>query len=189
MRNAILLAAVASAAIASAAGAATVGYTEGVRPTVAGTTNINGDASNSAPGFDLTNAMGLPGGSLSFGESVELYGRIVTAVDFYQFTSDVAFTVSLIADGFVAEGMGSNTSDFEVVNNATMASTATTLPTDQAPQLLFSLAAGDYTFSIDGSGGAARYDLRFEAAPVPVPAALPLLAAALGGLAALRRRG
>lgn len=179
------------AVFAGAASATSIGFTEGARPLVAGTTPVGGDAPNGAPGFDLTAS--LMGGVAQAGDTVDLFGRIVTAKDAYQFESAADFTVSFIDDAFRLEGAGSNTSVFRLIDNATMMEVAASTFVDAAGTgLIFGASAGDYTFIVDGAtvpgNAAALYDVQFATAPIPLPAAAPLLVAALGGLAMMRRR-
>ncbi len=175
--------------ISMTAQAATLSYTEGKREQVAGTTVISPtDASNAPPGYDL--------GTIGFGEAndtIDLYGRIVNAVDVYSFTSNSAFRIDFIfggydlasggtvsESGFVAENRDNN-SDFslDILAPSTGSVGATNLVTDitSGISFIFGGDAGTYQFALDGTGGAARYDIRISA--VPLPAGLPLMGAGL----------
>ena len=174
-----------------------MGFTEGVRDQVAGTTVIvPTDATNTAPGFDV-------GSLTSVGDSISIYGRIVNAADFYTFTSATAFNIDFIFGGLALENGGStttsgfvfdtqgddsdNTSDFSLqlgMNAAIVAQFVTEVTGGNS--LIFSGGPGTYTFSIDGAGGGALYDIKISA--VPIPAALPLLLGGIGLLALFGRR-
>jgi hypothetical protein len=188
------VAAVATIASANAASAVVVGYTEGLRPvenllgTMDPTTAITPpDVSASAPGFDLNTDLGGP---LNFGDEIELYGRIVGSEDFYQFSSDAPWLVEFIADGLVADG-GSpeKTVTFSIFDsmNALVDSVTLDSPIPAGP-LMGVFDPGMYTFVVDGTASFADalYDVRFRA--VPLPAALPMLLSALGGMVYMRRR-
>ena len=201
------LSALAFALMSSVATAATVGFTEGVRDQVAGTTLVTPtDASNSPPGFDLT-ASGFLGSGIAENRSIDLHGRIVGAIDVFEFTATREFEISFIfggydleaggtvtESGFVREGnSGSNSSIFTLTDINTLTSVTTTpspLVTDiiAGDPFLFAAGPGSYRISLDGQGQSALYDLRLTA--VPLPAALPLFAGALGlfGLLGWRRK-
>lgn len=170
--------------------AATVGFTEGKRDRVAGTTVISPtDATNTPPGFDL--------GTIGFGEkfdTIDLYGRIVSAVDVFTFTSTNAFKVEFIfggfdlhnggsesVSGFIAEGPRDNSSDFtlDILTPAPVTVGRDDFTTDVTSGLSFIFGGdgGTYQFAIDGHGKAAQYDIRISA--VPLPAGLPLMGAGL----------
>lgn len=169
--------------------AATVGFTEGKRDRVAGTTVISPtDATNTAPGFDL----GTVGLTEKF-DTIDLYGRIVNAVDVFSFTATSAFRIDFIFGGFDLYNGGSvsqsgfiaesrdNTSEFALDVLAPVPGHVGDfdLTTDVfgGTSLIFSGDAGTYQFALDGTGGAARYDIRISA--VPLPAGLPLMGAGL----------
>jgi hypothetical protein len=78
---------------AGVACATTVGYTEDDRPLVAGTIAVADNADDMLPGFDL--------GQLSVGglQTINLYGRIETAQDIFQFKATAPFTVEFIFGG------------------------------------------------------------------------------------------
>jgi hypothetical protein len=194
------LAVLAIAASCGVASATTVGFTEGSRPLVLGTTDVTppGDASKKPPGPSL--------GTLSVGNEIDLYGRIVGSVDYFNITATTNFTVSFIltgytevkkngkqdfvADsGFVADGKNkSNESEFRLTVATPGGPTFTPVdfitPVTSAAgytavtALIFSAGPGTYYFSVDGGakGGpsdGARYDLSFAAAPFSA-AATPL---------------
>ncbi|MEM8796830.1 MAG: VPLPA-CTERM sorting domain-containing protein [Pseudomonadota bacterium] len=200
--------------VSFSAQAATMSFTnitEGVRDLVFGTEALDGvDATPTPFGFDLTD-----GGALTASESIELYGRIVGSQDVYQFTTDSAFEISFIFDGyfldadgveggaagafvsesgFVTEGSSINTSTFSLVeiggDGTTFTDLIFTSTVSSGPSLLFSGGPGTYSFAIDGStgpdDGPALYDI--EIAAVPLPATLPLAIAGFAGLAYVARR-
>jgi hypothetical protein len=170
-----LIAAATAVALAAPASAATVAsFTEGTRALVDGTVRINpSDTSpNPAGAFDL-----LAGGSLSGGESVEVYGRIVDSVDnFFFINAATAFTVNFIFGGYdVIDGQGNVTSSTSVsgftgepagqnpgktaifrlldAGNGFSEVDAATFTSDvtSGPERIFSAGAGQYVFQVDGS--------------------------------------
>lgn len=191
------LGALALSLMSSVAAAATIGFTEGVRPQVAGTTQVAPtDAANSPPGFDLTSS-GALGVADDENHIINLHGRIVGAIDVFEFTATRNFEINFIfggydlqnggsetESGFLREGPGgSNSSIFTLTDLGTLISQTTTpspLVTDiiAGDSFLFAGGPGTYSLSLDGQGQAALYDLRLTA--VPLPAALPLFAGALG---------
>jgi|OM-RGC.v1.017819621 hypothetical protein len=188
MRFTALLAAALLAA--GAASAATIERTEGAR-SISGVTNIGGDAKGLRDPFVLNTLLG--GDALQLGDRIEIFGRIGNGDDAFRVKSAVGFTVSLFGDGFVdAQGGGDDTSLtvnlFDASDTSTALATSTTLNTDTTtPQLLVSASmAGDFIVELVGQGDAAHYDIAVQA--VPLPAALPMLGAALGGLALIRRK-
>jgi len=184
----------------SAASAATIGYTEGVRPTVAGTIDISPpDVASGSPGFDVGD-LGVGAGEF---DTIEIYGRIVGAKDTYNFSASSDFIIEFIFGGYALEGGGSvaqsgfvkdnsggSSSNFALttlnglVNFAIMNPVVTDIT--GGVSLLFAATAGDYIFSIDGLTDAATYDIRIKA--VPIPAALPLFLAGMGSIGFLSRR-
>jgi len=182
--------------------ATTVGYTEGSRPLVVGTTAISGvDATGSPPGYDLT-----PGSPLALGgtpDVIEIYGRIALAADYYQFDAISPFKMEFIfggytdtegphaTSGFVAEGATVNDSIFALnifsPSVGLVGSTSFSTPKTSGVPFIFAAGPGSYSFSIDGGhpeGGNARYDIRITAT-TPLPATLPLFATGLGALGLL----
>ncbi|WP_434055047.1 MAG: hypothetical protein RDA78_09340 [Roseibium sp.] len=177
--------------------ALTIGYTEGSRDRVNGTQKL-GDASSNGLGSSL--------GVLGFGASeyrqINLHGRIVSATDFFSFSATSNFIVEFIFGpisvkngtktidgGFVQEGNTGNKSEFvlelmDMSDSKLLQTNILSEADNMGTSLLFKAVAGTpYTFSIqNGPGnnpsGAATYDIRLTA--VPIPAALPLLAGGLG---------
>lgn len=186
--------------VGSAASAATIGYTEGIRPTVAGTIDINPpDVASGSPGFDVGD-LGVGAGEF---ETIEIYGRIVGAKDTYNFSSSTDFIIEFIFGGYDLEGGGSVTESGFVKDNSGGSSSNFSLTTlnglvsfavanpvmtdiTSGASLLFAATAGDYIFMIDGLTDAATYDIRIQA--VPIPAALPLFLAGMGSIGLLGRR-
>lgn len=180
--------------------AATVGYTEGKRDTVVGTVMIGGDAVGAAPGFDLGagNTLGTGARELS---QIDIFGRIVNKKDTFSFSATSGFQVSFIfggyettagsvaESGFVARPGRLNTSLFSLTGSAPLSFTT---DVTGGSDLIFSGGAGDYIFSINGSGGAALYDVTILAisdiAVVPLPASGLLLLFAVGGFGLARKR-
>ncbi|MEL7529639.1 MAG: hypothetical protein AAFN16_28030 [Pseudomonadota bacterium] len=207
MFKTVIVAALVAAVLGGPAHAMTMGYTEGSRDLVDGTQKL-GDASSSPLGTSL--------GVLGFGASdyrqIDLHGRIVGSTDVFSFTAASNFIVEFIFGpisvkngtktidgGFVQEGNTGNKSEF--VLGLSGASDGKVFQTNilseadnMGTSLIFRAMAGSpYTFSIQNGpdnnpSGAATYDIRLTA--VPLPAALPLLAGGLGilGLAGWRRK-
>ena len=189
-----------SAGIASAS---TISFTEGARPQVAGTTPVIDNADDTLPGYNL--------GALSSSglNTINLYGRIETSQDIYQFTATSPFVVQFIfsgydlmaggtisASGFVADpsvpGDPGNTSDFKLritaPSDTLLDDVVRTTPYTSGNSFIASATEpGTYRFRIDGggAGGAAYYDISITT--TPLPATLPLFASGLGVIALLAR--
>jgi hypothetical protein len=179
------------------ASATTVGFTEGARALVAGTTAVIDNADDTLPGFNL--------GALSSGglNTINLYGRIETSQDIYRFQTTSPFVVQFIFGGYdLAAGGHVSTSGFVVdptvagdPGNSSDFKLRITAPSDSLlddvvyvtpytsgnPVIFSANTTGTYRFRIDGggAGGAAYYDILITT--TPLPAALPLMASALGG--------
>ena len=98
--------------------------------------------------------------------------------------------VSTTESGFVFDTIDNdadNTSDFalQLGMNAPIVRQFMTEVT-HGDSFIFSGGPGTYTFSIDGAGGGALYDIQFTA--VPIPAALYLLLGGSGFLGLFGRR-
>jgi hypothetical protein len=120
---------------------------------------------------------------------VELFGRIISALDNYSFTAGSAFNFELIGGGIDNEaGQAPNNLIFTFTNQTTMEVFTYNLDTNSPLGTIATLTAGAYLLEInmDPDNGTARYDIGLQA--VPVPAALPLFAAGLAGFTAMRRR-
>lgn len=179
---------------ATAANAAVIGYTEGVRDLVPGTTRISGpDASATPPGFDLT--QDLPDGDLDSGDRVDLYGRIVGSTDAFRITANSGFTLDLL-DIRPESGSTNHRLAFRLVRvGGGFDLTAFADTNTMAQTLITAVLGGTYDLIIDmqPDTGTALYDLSITAlgddiGEVPLPAAMPLFAAGLAGLTAVRRR-
>lgn len=205
LRKLISTTAVALVVTAAAAQAATFAWTEGMRAQVAGTDLINPDvdATNSPPGFNI-GTLGTSGGN------IDVHGRIVSRIDFYEFTSDRAFRVDWLFGGYdLAAGEVNYPGDDNTVSGLTSrafgngdqspvnvflngtASDGNTFTADIVggdSKIFGRMAAGTYTLRVDGDFTRldALYDIRIQA--VPLPAGGLLLLTALGGLGIARRR-
>jgi hypothetical protein len=196
----ILAAVLAFGVTCSSAMAATISYTEGKRPTVLGTTDINSDASDTAPGFDLGGGVNLGLGATDASQ-INLFGHIANRADHYQFNATSAFTISfnfggystmagpVAQSGFIQKGADSNTSMFGLTGAPSVSFTTNLFA---GPSLIFTAGPGSYIFSIDGFGGHALYDLQFTAlnniAIVPLPMSGMMLVLGLGGFGYMRRK-
>jgi hypothetical protein len=201
--------AVISAGIACAA---TVGYTEGARPTVAGTAAVADNLDDSIPGFNLGELATSGAGTV---DTINLFGRIETTHDIFFFQADSPFEVNFIfggyslvsgpvvtTSGFVADPSVSpnpgNTSDFKLritsPGDLLLSTMTYTTPYLTGDSFIFSATApGIYRFRVDGGGrgGAAYYDIRITTLVTPLPAALPVFATGLGlgmGMLGWRRK-
>jgi len=175
--------------LSSIANAATIGFTEGSRPQVAATTSLPDTGS---PGPEL--------GTVNATTSLAVYGRVVSATDYFQFSSKSAFTIDWLFGGYDLDNGGSvsdsgltfNPSAFRVdftlinvtadeeVGYATFSSAITS--GDKNIFLAPPFSAGDYRLEIKGFGSssdAALYDVAVTA--VPLPAAAWLFGSALVG--------
>lgn len=197
MKSAVLAATL--LAVPVAANAATVGFTEGNRSLVAGTTRIS-----EAPASPASTTFNLGGG-----DTVNLFGVIVGDADTYTINAATSFTVSFNFDGytlrngrtvqksgFVARNpRQGNGSVFSLVGGSTDLTKYFRTNIVSGDPLIFSADAGTYTFSIDNRSSnpskPARYDLAFVASDisaVPLPAGGLMLLSALGAAAVVRRR-
>jgi len=191
MKNLLLCAAFAVSAflMSSVVSAATVIITEGNRGLVAGSTTYSPiDAPGEEPGYDLE-TIGL---NEAF-DTIELHGRVVTDTDFFHFTAKSSFVMDYIFGGYdlqdggsvaesgiVAEGTQGSTITLSLINTSgTGTSSIFSLPTNitSNESLFVTNAPGDYILSFAGQGVPVLYDIRITA--VPLPAALPLMAAGM----------
>ena len=199
--------------------AASIGYTEGTRQTVVGTTKITAPDTSSDPfaAFDLLDGGAtVLGNALDAGEQIEIFGRIVGAIDNFLFIEAASsFEISFIFGGYEVydtgtsgsisaasvsgltgepAGGGSTGKDvvFKLLDNANgnveLASDTFTSEKTSGDPLIFAGGAGSYVLQIDGTSDnqVALYDVRISA--VPIPAGGLLLLTALGSVAALRRK-
>lgn len=203
MKTTLLLLAAALSLGVTAASAATVRISEGSRAPILGSIDL-GDVRGAPTGAYDT-------GTLGAGDSLELYGRIVGAVDTFAFTSAQSFTVSFLfggyetakgvvrASGFIGTGTRDNTSVFRLLDatdpsrmiaERTYTSSILSEDGNGGTARIFAGGPGSYLFQIDGSrqgngGNAALYDIEISA--VPLPASALLLLAGVGALGAMRR--
>ena len=188
--------------ISNLATAVTVGVTEGSRPLVAGTTKF---ADSEEPDFPVAASDGITT-LASVGDSLEIYGRVVSANDYFTFTSDQAFTVDWIfggyeladgtdvtTSGFVRVGSPNNTATFDLLDSDgdsifASGTAFTTNFTSGTSNIFGPVKAGTYVLKISGGGdnGAATYDVAVTA--VPLPAAAWLFGSALVGAVVIGRR-
>lgn len=164
------------------ANAATVTFIETGREEV-GTPNA-GEIANTGPGLNIS--AGLPGGTLSSGDQIDIFGFLTTGTDAVTLTADQPF--ELIATRlFFSDSAGRFTTTITAGDMGMVELGATT---NAAP--IFALPAGTYTFLFDQVNSTAMmdFDISFVGggAPVPVPAALPLMGFGLAGMGAIRRR-
>ena len=167
------------------------------------------ESNNYRPGSP-GDAMTLDIGALSPDITVGISGRIVSAEDIFTFSTTGGFTMqfaSLLGDG--VEGFDSTfdretskdrtgkTATFKLTGMPDVHFASDALNTRPGDLIFSSLTGGDFTFTIDGTDGfGSAYDIILRTlpasgpgtTPVPVPAALPLLAGGLGALTVLRRR-
>jgi hypothetical protein len=152
---------------------------------------------------------GLDVGTIAAGQNVGLAGRIVTASDTWRFTALSPWTMAFVNldlddnQGFDSSNIDSAFGKFAKNGDTTMAKFSL-LDGDGNPLSsvnhtanaggfiaeLFSGDAGTFSLLIDGmpKSRGATYDIGVSVAAVPLPGTLPLLAAGIGGLLALRRR-
>ncbi len=202
----ILLAA-ALTLVASLAQAATVTYTEGKRETVLGSTKLGDVKGAPSRAFDT--------GSFAEGDTLNIHGRMVGAVDTYAVGTTGKIQISFLfngfqtavglitTSGFIGTGRSENTSVFrllsaanpsEVIAERTFTSGISSEAENGDSTLIFSAAPGAYLFQIDGSGQgnrrkAALYDVQISSlTAVPLPASSLLLLGGLGALGAMRRK-
>lgn len=146
-------------------------------------------------------------GNIGPGVTYGIAGRIVDAQDTFTFTTTTAFSLTFVdlADtngvdldagvGFDSTFQplaGPALTDFVLTDSNNISNSVTLTSPQGAGTVIFAdVAPGSYTFLIDGSlsqGIASTYDIALETAPIPLPAALPLLVGGIGTLVALRRR-
>ncbi|SDJ18207.1 VPLPA-CTERM sorting domain-containing protein [Lutimaribacter saemankumensis] len=200
--------------LAIPAAASTIGYTEGTRNLVDGTTQISPSVDTSAnPGaaYDLLQGGATALGSeLNAGETINVFGRIVNSIDnFFFIDSAAAFSINFIFGGYdyvtsgglqtapvsglTSEPAGSGDVNKQVVfrlldanNSYNPVGASMTFESDYTSgnSLLFSAGPGSYVLQIDGTT-----DRQQAAALYDVSiSAVPLPAGGLlllGGLGAL----
>ena len=209
LRTGVLALALAFAA--TSALTATVGYSEGSRPQVAGTIDMGDTSSKESKAFDLVgNAGGAFDGGFGAGDSINLHGRIVSSVDNFKFTATSSFVIEFIfggydlanggsvsASGFVSQTKVEKMATFVLKNMADSSTVSTVYTTDitsadgnGGSAMIFAGGPGSYIFAIDGRPGpntpVGLYDVRISA--VPLPASVFLMFAGLCGLGLLKRR-
>lgn len=142
-------------------------------------------------------------------------GRIRNGTDTYTFTSLSSFDIEFSDLAFPGTGVdidgcagfdstdcssGSDPNapklaDFSLTGQSTVSFTSSVAA---GTEIFTDIAAGNYTFKIDGSGATqfagSAYDILIttqpgpQPQPIPVPASLPLLVGALGAFGLMRRR-
>lgn len=187
-----LTAAVILSAVVGTASASTVVIKEGSRKTSSVSPSIDasiGDTDSTPAGrYDL--ATELPGSDLEVGDTVEVYGRLVTADDGYKFTT-TAPSVEITLTSFEVEPgeTGSNTAKFVLNEDPSGPPSSQTFSTGQSGPVFTVASTGGGTTTLDISGDtntAALYDVSVRA--VPLPAAAWLFGTALLGLTTIARR-
>ncbi|MEO9574269.1 MAG: VPLPA-CTERM sorting domain-containing protein [Tateyamaria sp.] len=166
---------------------------------------------NRANGAALADVKGIEELGDITGLTAGIAGRIVNAVDTFSFTYNTSFNVDFAnlldtagvdidgCEGFDGSdcSVGSRNNEpgrtaiFSLSNGVDHVLSAVFSSTIAAGTSIFSnVAAGTYTFTIDGTTGKAgsAYDIAISATPVPVPAGAPLLLSALGVAGLVRRR-
>lgn len=174
MRPIITAVAVAAFSIcASSVAASTVGFTEGTRALVENTTRLSPRDSSSDPGT-AANVGALDGSGT---DAIEVYGRIVDAIDnfAFKFSSAGSFNIDFIfggytldngtavaESGFVSEGATEKRATFkllEFVNGAYFAKDTRDFTTDvtsisdpamNGTSTIFSGGAGQWVLQVDG---------------------------------------
>lgn len=159
-----------------------------------------------SPGDAVTLDLGVLSPDLTVGIS----GRIVSAEDVFSFSTTGGFTMefaSLLGDG--VEGFDSTfdratnkdrtgkTATFSLTGQSDVAFASDAPNTAPGSFIFGSLTGGDFIFTIDGTDSfGSAYDIILRTlpasgpgtSPVPVPAALPLLAGGVAALTLMRRR-
>ncbi len=159
--------------------AATLGYTEGTRNTVVGTTKITAPDTSSNPNaaFDLLKGGSTAVGSaLAAGDRIEIFGRIVSSIDNFFFIDAASkFNVSFIFGGYdfftsetdtstapvsglTGEPAGGGTTGKDVAfrlldkndSNNEIGSKTFTSETTSGNGLIFTGGPGQYVLQIDG---------------------------------------
>ena len=150
-------------------------------------------------------------GSADFGVltgTAGIAGRIVNATDTFTFTSLSSFNLDFVnllgldgvdiddCEGFdgsnCSAGSAPNedgrTALFSLDDGSSIISRSFTSSVAAGTSIFANVAAGSYTFTIDGTSGSngSAYDVAISA--VPVPAGLPLLLSALGFAGLVRRK-
>ncbi|MEM1360338.1 MAG: VPLPA-CTERM sorting domain-containing protein [Pseudomonadota bacterium] len=163
----------------------------------------DGFRSNSTGDVTVSADLGQVGPGTIYG----IAGRIVGSMDTFTFSTKSAFSLTFVDladtngvdldagvgfDSTFQPKAGPKLTDFVLTDSNNMSSTVSLISPQGPGTVIFSgVAPGLYTFVIDGTqskGVASTYDIALTTAAVPLPAALPLLAAGIGGLVALRRR-
>lgn len=185
MRRLAAAACVATFTTAVPALAATVGFTEGNRATVAETTQILDVRAAPGRAFNL--------GTIGSGDTVNVFGLIGNGADSYAFNVTArSFRVALIGRGFTPVGYRDTSATLRLRDGAapyvildSLALVTSVLP---GSPVLFRGDAGLYVLQFDGraTSGSALYDVEISA--VPLPAAGLLLLAGLGALGVAARR-
>lgn len=169
----------------------------------------SGNRANGAASGDIgSTALGTISGPAE--RITGIAGRIVSATDVFTFTSrsvfdmhfaNLAFPSGTDIDGcagFDSSDCSKNSLENGVIDAifklSGVGAVTFTSPQTAGTPIFSNVAAGSYTFTIDGKSGGSlgsAYDVAITTTPVPVPAALPLLLSAFGaaGFFARRKRG
>lgn len=190
--KALLAAATVGALAMGVSHAATISYTEGSRTQEPGSVKI-GDVPANPAGRDIDFMIG---DDLGPDDVIQVFGRIVSSEDTYNFTALQAFDFRLIEAPLGTSGITDTNGpsphqiDFKFTNTDTNLITTITVDTSDPVGTYGTLLAGSYILELDmepdNQKRVALYD--FELASVPIPGALPLFAAGLAGLGLRRRR-